>query len=179
MTPSPWPLAPVGSDPTSSTSTVRIPAPSRFWPGLAAGFAGLWLLTLWLWRRAARARPDPSTPESATTANEGRFLEQLRRACEAGDRAAARRSLRGWLRVRGAADKASLLDFAAATDDAELRSAIYALDAAGFRPSGAGDWDGGSFWRQFKAWRAQQAKAAEAQGALTDLYAPRGRGGAG
>jgi hypothetical protein len=172
--------APGSAAPASATGTApHATPPSRFWPGLAAGFAGLWLLTLWLWRRAARARPDPSTPESATSANEGRFLEQLRRACEAGDRAAARRSLRGWLRVRGAADKASLLDFAAATDDAELRSAIYALDAAGFRPSGAGDWDGGSFWRQFKAWRAQQAKAAEAQGALTDLYAPRGRGGAG
>ena len=73
----------------------------------------------------------------------------------------------------------NLLDFAAAADDAELRSAIYALDAAGFRQSGAGDWDGGSFWRQFKAWRARQAGADEGQGALTDLYAPPGRGGAG
>ena len=91
--------APGSAAPASATGTApHATPPSRFWPGLAAGFAGLWLLTLWLWRRAARARPDPSTPESATSANEGRFLEQLRRACEAGDRAAARRSLRGWLR---------------------------------------------------------------------------------
>jgi hypothetical protein len=172
--------APGSAAPVSATGAAQSATPpARFWPGLAAGFAGLWLLTLWLWRRAVRARPDPSAPESAAAANEGRLLEQLGRACEAGDRAAARRSLRGWLRVRGIADKASLLDFAAAADDAELRSAIYALDAAGFRQSGAGDWDGRSFWRQFKAWRARQAGADEGQGALTDLYAPPGRGGAG
>jgi len=149
-------------------------SPSRLWPALAAAFATLWLLTLWLWRRAVR---NPAREEAAKTTGGGDvdvFLQQLKRACQAGDRNAARRGLRGWLRARGAATDASLLDFAASVDDRELRGAVYALDAAGFRQSGPGDWDGRVFWRLFDAWRERQANAVGERASLTDLYA---RGG--
>ena len=170
------PVAPVaGTDAMTDTRTVTPPPDgarsARIWPAIAAAFAGLWLLTLWLWLRAARARSNTTTSETAPAGTEAAFLEQLKRACRASDRVAARRSLRGWLRARGVSDDGSLLDFAAAANDAELRVAVYGLDAAGFRPAGAGDWDGRSFWRQFTAWRERRANAVEEKRALTDLYA--------
>jgi hypothetical protein len=159
------------TDTRPSTPPAAGGAPARFWPAIAAGFAGLWLLTLLLWLRAPRARSETTPAETAPAGSEAAFLEQLKRACRAGDRVAARRSLRGWLRARGVSDDGSLLDFAAAANDAELRAALYGLDAAGFRPAGEGDWDGHSFWRQFTAWRERRENASAEKGSLTDLYA--------
>jgi len=147
---------------------------SRLWPALAAGFATLWLLTLWLWRRAVHGQPGEARLKTTLDDGADAFLAQLKQACQAGDRAAARRGLRGWLRVHGTATDASLLDFAATVDDAELRAAIYALDGAGFLRSGADDWDGRSFWRHFSGWRNRQASAFGENVSLTDLYARAG-----
>ncbi|MEJ2399933.1 MAG: BatD family protein [Xanthomonadales bacterium] len=164
-----------GSEPVTG-APVTAPAasgatPARFWPGLTAAFAGLWLLTLGLWLRARRAGDRTMAVASRTPGDGQEFLERLKRACEAGDRVAARRNLRGWLRTRGVSDDRSLLDFAATVDDADLRDAVYALDAAGFRPAGGGEWDGRSFWRRFRAWRERPANAAAERVSLTDLYA--------
>jgi hypothetical protein len=106
-------------------------------------------------------------------------LAGLKRACKAGDRIAARRSLRAWLRLPGAPAGATLLDFAAAVDDAELRAAVYALDSAGFRSGDETDWDGPAFWQRFAAWRQRQAQAGAEPPALTDLYARAGAGPSG
>ena len=163
--------------PTPAIARSGAPA-SRLWPGIAAGFAGLWLVTLWFWWRAARAPRRATGSRDSDVGDADAFLDRLKQACLAGDRTQARRSLRGWLRGRGLSVDGSLLDFAAATDDEELRTAVYTLDATGFRPSG-GDagWDGRSFWRLFSAWRARHAQAREADVALTDLYARPGRSG--
>lgn len=159
------------------------PAPAAassagLWPVIAAGFAGLWLLTLWFWFRATRRTP-PTTPRAtAVDGDQAACLERLKQACRMGDRAAARHSLRAWLRARRAPGDGSLLDFAATVDDADFERALYALDAAGFQPAGNGDWDGGPFWRQFKMWRERRASEAGEEAALTDLYArPRGQAG--
>jgi hypothetical protein len=105
------------------------------------------------------------------------LLKSLQRACSNGDRAAARTAVQRWLRRFGPNGRASLLEFAAGLDDAELRAGLYALDSDGFRRDGEGSWTGRDFWKQFEAWRKRpEGDENGGRAPLTDLYAPQNRG---
>ena len=151
------------------------------WKWIALGFAGLWLATLLLaWRLVAALRGGIASTGSAATVSgdERALLKTIRQACRANDAGSARRALQNWLSNYGPDGGASLLEFAARSGDPELRDALYALDARGFRPGGQSAWDGGdALWRQFRAWRRQSATGAGAEAPLTDLYAPENRPG--
>jgi hypothetical protein len=157
------------------------------WRGLTLLFASLWLLTLLLYWRLRGQRPvaDRSARGAAVAApGEAELREQLRRGCERGDVAAARRSLLAWLQSFGPPGERSLLGFAARCGDSSLQQAIYALDAEGFRPAvghereqaSARTWEGRQFWDRFESWRRSWlAQGREQTPALTDLYAPANR----
>jgi len=164
------------------------PGQANFWRGLTLLFAALWLLTLLLyWRSRGRGGRETLSSDagSAEAADEAELLKLLRRACERGDVAAARRGLLAWIKEFGpAAAGSSLLEFAVQSDDPSLREGIYALDSEGFRQGGqqggargrATAWEGRVFWDQFENWlRSWRARQLEQRPALTDLYAPANR----
>lgn len=149
-----------------------------YWRWLTALFAVLWVATLilaWRWKQGNR-QDARSQAASAMSEDEAGLLKNLQRACSSGDRAAARTALQHWLRRFGPAGEASLLEFAAVLDDAELKAGLYALDSDGFRRDGEGSWSGRVFWKQFEAWRKRPADNENgARAPLSDLYAPENR----
>jgi len=164
------------------------PERTTIWRWLALLFAALWLLTLALYWRSRGGAPRASDKEEhgATPGHpdEADLMNQLRRACETGDRAAARRALLGWVQRCGPEANGSLLEFAARCGDSALRDAIYALDAEGFRDTTSDDgqqrqaeqWGGQVLWRCFEAWRQTWLERERQQKpALTDLYATANR----
>jgi len=159
---------------------------AAWWRALTLLFGFLWLLTLLLyWRSRGRDRATARAKVAAggDAPGEVELRKQLRRGCERGDPAAARRSLLAWLRAFGPAGAGSLLGFAASCGDPSLKQAIYALDAEGFKPGAgqdrehlSGSWEGRVFWDRFESWwRSWQAREREQRPALTDLYAPANR----
>ena len=88
---------------TSDEPAARSGSVAR-WRGLTLLFASLWLLTLLLYWRSRGQRPvaDRSARGAAVAApGEAELREQLRRGCERGDVAAARRSMLAWLQNFG------------------------------------------------------------------------------
>jgi hypothetical protein len=148
-----------------------------YWKHLAVLFAVLWLATLaatvWL---ALRKGNGKTTTGYLADEDEAALLRTLKRACEKGDREAARRCLRRWLADYGPTGEASLLEFAAANGDAALSESLYALDAEGFRPGGEGAWHGKAFWSLLETWRNDQAMRSNGnRPPVTDLYARENR----
>jgi len=155
-----------------------------YWRLLALVFATLWLLTLFTgWKMMGRQRGSKAdSAEGILVAeNEAEMLASLEQACKSGNIRKTRRALQYWLRDFGPLEgNASLLEFAAAMDNAAIRDSICALDSNGFRPeSGPGvemAWNGGAFWKQFSEWRKHWVAANQAnRPALTDLYAKQNR----
>lgn len=145
------------------------------WKWAAILFGALWLATLAALLALARRNGNGSngaprgTPVSE---DETAVLRALKRACDSGDRVAARRETQRWLGRYGPVGNTSLLEFAALSGDVELRESLHALDAEGFRQGSDGSWDGRTFWRRLEAWRKKQAGASNGRRApLTDLYA--------
>ena len=109
------------------------------------------------------------------------MLAALQRACSAGEIRRARRALQHWLRGYGPdRGNSSLLEFAAATGDTEIRESIYMLDGSGYRPDSENDpataWDGRAFWKNFEDWRhSYLAQARRHKPPVTDLYAAENR----
>ena len=125
-------------------------------------------------RRQAGAGTVPA--EFREDRDESAVLAELRRACERGDSAAARRALQSWLRAHGPTGGGSLLEFASRCEDDALREQIYALDADGYRRQSGTAWSGRACWSRFDAWRRSWvASQRERQPELTDLYARQNR----
>jgi len=186
--PQPTPGAVQGTESMRVPALRGEPAQAGYWRWLTVLFALLWLVTLalyWRTRRFGDVNASLNGGELSGTADEAELLGGLRRACERGDTAAARRGLYAWLREFGPAGAdGSLLGLAGVVADPELRESIHALDALGFRqetgPASAKQtaeaWAGSRFWDRFDRWRrAWQAQERERRPGLTDLYAPANR----
>lgn len=151
-----------------------------WWRWLALMFAALWLATLAWAARLRSGRGTAPVREAAALrdgGDEAGRLAKLRRACERGDAAAARRALQSWLRDFGpqipGQPPLSPLEFAARCGDRQLRDAVQRMDATGFR-QGRVEWDGSALWPAFEAWR-KAGTGQPAPPSPTDLYAPANR----
>ena len=155
-----------------------------YWRWLALLFAMLWLLTLFVaWKLTGRKRDRKADSASGIpiAENEAEMLASLEQACKSGDIRRTRRALQYWLRDFGPLEgNGSLLEFAAELGDPAIRDSICALDSNGFRPASETEpeinWNGGTFWRQFEAWRKNWVVAGKNnRPPLTDLYARQNR----
>jgi len=155
-----------------------------YWRWLALLFAMLWLLTLFFaWKLTGRKRDRKADSASGIpiAENEAEMLASLEQACKSGDIRRTRRALQYWLRDFGPLEgNGSLLEFAAELGDPAIRDSICALDSNGFRPASETEpeinWNGGTFWRQFEAWRKNWVVAGKNnKPPLTDLYARQNR----
>ncbi|HLF31754.1 MAG TPA: hypothetical protein VI566_12085, partial [Xanthomonadales bacterium] len=169
------PPAPVTGHVTAPGTAPGQPSPAGHWRWLSMFFAALWLATTaayaWQWRTNRRQQEvKPELPE-----DESACLADLRRACEAGDAARARRALLRWLREYGPAESSgSLLGFAAQSTSADLRQQLLSLDATGFRPGHDPAWEGRELWQAFSTWhKARKGGQSRQPSDLTDLYARR------
>ena len=172
--------SPAGAFPAAAQAGRTDGLQPGYWRWLTYAFAALWLATLLAWARRPRAehREGPAAP--GRPGSEQAALADLKRAAEKADARRARLALLHWLRDFGPAEAGnSLLGFAAVSGDDELRDAVQALDAEGYRPgeaAGAGTgWDGKSFWSRFESWRKNRAARGRGRAPLTDLYAPENR----
>lgn len=156
------------------------PAPPElpgYWRWAAIGFAVLWLLTLaWaVWGRPRQMRA--AVPQ--TDRGEEQVVAEFKRACGAGDVAAARQSLRAWLRRYAPVPRRarlSLVDFSRGCGSEALTMAVRELDAAGFSPGTGKRWDGNALYREWKAWLKDPGRyGARSEAPITDLYAPANR----
>jgi len=151
---------------------------AEYWRWLTIAFAALWLVTL-AWSARARSGPAAAPRGSAVEKDEAELLAEFKRACEAGEAAAARQSLRAWLRrYAPLADDAcsSLVDFSRACGSANLARAVRNLDAAGFSPEGRRGWDGKALYSAWKDWRREfGSDKAGSEPPITDLYAKANR----
>lgn len=151
-----------------------------YWRWLTIAFAVLWLVTLVYAVRAgsgpaaARARSAPDVERG-----EAELAAEFKRACEVGNAAAARQSLRAWLRRYAPLPddaRSSLVDFSRACGSEALAKAVRSLDAAGFSPQGQRGWDGKALYRAWKDWRREFAREkAGSEPPITDLYAHENR----
>jgi len=155
-----------------------------YWRWLALLFAMLWVLTLFAaWKLTGRKRDRKADSASGIpiAENEAEMLASLEQACKSGDIRRTRRALQYWLRDFGPLEgNGSLLEFAAELGDPAIRDSICALDSNGFRPASETEpeinWNGGTFWRQFEAWRKNWVVAGKNnKPPLTDLYARQNR----
>lgn len=153
------------------------PAEPGYWRWLALGFAVAWLVTLVF---ALRRRPLDGGKEKAASprspSNADTLLRDLKAACREGDAPLSRQLLSRWLNAVAPdfqASERSLLVFAGQCGDPELRDAIYALDAHGFRADGSAPWNGERLFDRLLRWQRHRKEGEAGQEAgLTDLYAP-------
>jgi hypothetical protein len=164
-----------------SVDIASVPGAERgsvYWRWLTFLFATLWLLTLALVWHSHRRKENFGKPRQAVPGDdESLLLKHLKQHCNLGDTGQARRALGTWLdRYGPVSASGSLLDFAAGLEDPGLKTDVYSLDAAGFRPDSNGNWDGKRFWKRFNAWcKAWQAPPDAPPPPVTDLYAKENR----
>jgi len=171
---SPAAALPAGSGDNGLALTAPEPVETiRYWNGLTILFAGLWLATvaLFFWRRPGVR--TQRVEESREQKKENEILGELKQACTSNDAARVRRMLGQWLREFGPTSASgSLLAFAAESGSTELRQALTALDATGFRPDQNEVWRGEALWKAFSGWRQKWVRERHGkQGDVTDLYA--------
>lgn len=147
------------------------------WQILSVVFAGLWLVTLFLWLRkpGIAASPKPAGEARATDAEA--LLRVLHNAAKSNDARKAHAALGRWLRHHGpAGTHGSLMRLAdLVSDDAQahaLADQIRQLDAAAYAQGVPDQWSGKAFWAAFKAWEQSRVKGEVARGASPlDIYA--------
>jgi hypothetical protein len=144
------------------------------WRNLALLFALLWLTTLVILLRRPRSARAAKRSHTGVPEDEAALLDQLKQACSRNDAAQTRRLLRRWLNRYGpAGPQGSIIQFAGTLEDGDLRAALRAFDACGYRDAGGEEWDGKALWRHFDRWRREsRGRRAKNGDTAPDLYAP-------
>jgi len=163
------PAVPVGI----SVENTGSPVNTILWKASTAGFAVLWLLTLFYYFRRGGNDAIAAGSNRSSSLAETELLNHFRRACQNSDASAARKDLAQWIRnYAPQAQRGSMRDFGSGCGDSVLQMAIAELDASGFADDAAVLWKGEPLWRAFKHWQARVNKPQTAKvGEKPDLYA--------
>ena len=150
-----------------------LPARTALWKASTAGFAVLWLLTLFFYFRRGGNGAVPVVSNRSVSLGETELLNRLRQACRNNDASAARKDLAQWIRnYAPPAQRGSMRDFGSVCGDSILQVAIAELDASGFADDADGLWKGETLWQALKQWQARVNRPQTAKvGEKPDLYA--------
>ena len=150
-----------------------LPARTTLWKASTAGFAVLWLLTLFFYFRRGGNGAVPAVSNRSVSLGETELLNRLRQACRNNDASAARKDLAQWIRnYAPPAQRGSMRDFGSVCGDSILQVAIAELDASGFADDADGLWKGETLWQALKQWQARVNRPQTAKvGEKPDLYA--------
>ena len=150
-----------------------LPARTALWKASTAGFAVLWLLTLFFYFRRGGNGAVPAVSNRSVSLGETELLNRLRQACRNNDASAARKDLAQWIRnYAPPAQRGSMRDFGSVCGDSILQVAIAELDASGFADDADGLWKGETLWQALKQWQARVNRPQTAKvGEKPDLYA--------
>jgi hypothetical protein len=177
--------APAQDTPDTELRPDALPGPAQvtggYWRWLTILFAVLWLATLMIAVRFPRR--VKATPKTTTEIDEAALLGEFKRACSAGNAAAARQALRSWLKrfaphsnARLTPARSSLVEFAHRCGSDSLGKAVREMDAAGFNPASDKSWNGNTLYRAFQEWRrSAQGNGKSSPAPIIDLYAPANR----
>ena len=156
-----------------SVEHTGLPANTTLWKVSTAGFAVLWLLTLFFYFRRGGKGAVPAVSNRSLSLGETELLQRLRQACRNNDASAARKDLAQWIRnYAPPAQRGSMRDFGSECGDSVLQMAIAELDSSGFSDDAAGLWKGEILWQAFKQWKAGINRPQTAKvGKKPDLYA--------
>ncbi|MDX2428493.1 MAG: BatD family protein [Xanthomonadales bacterium] len=156
-----------------SVENAGSPANTIIWKASTAGFAVLWLLTLFFYFRRGAYGAVPALSNRSLSLGETELLNRLRQACRNNDVSAARKYLTQWIRnYAPQAQRGCMRDFGSACGDSVLQMAITELDASGFADDAAALWKGEPLWQAFKQWQARVNKPETVKiGEKPDLYA--------
>lgn len=162
---------------SNEVSPGNAPVSPGYWRWATVGFAVLWLITL-AYAVRGRAR-QAAAPTPQQTVAEQALVAEFKRACNAGEVAAARQALRTWLLRHAPVSRrarSSLVDFARECNDEALAGAVRALDAAGFSPRAGEEWNGKALYHAWKEWRrGLDREGARSETPIIDLYNPANR----
>ena len=172
------PLAQPSEPPQPSTEPTLLSGPhvtarSGWWIAATLVFAALWLFTLalaiWLWRRDAQPRRDPTVrnPPQVPVASR-QPLRDLQQACKGNDAPATYSALNRWLKTTElpATNPAQLADW---SDDEAFSSAILSLERALFSQHKTSWEQGQALWGGVQRLHQRPPKAAD-QAKLPSLY---------
>ncbi|MDH4019498.1 MAG: BatD family protein [Xanthomonadales bacterium] len=156
-----------------SFENTGVPANTILWKASTAGFAVLWLLTLFFYFQRGRNGTEPLVSKRSMSLGETDLLNRFRQACRNNDASGARKDLAQWIRnYAPPAQRGSMRDFGSACGDSVLQMAIAELDTSGFADDAAGLWKGETLWRAFKQWQVRVNRPVTAKvGEKPDLYA--------
>jgi len=162
------PEVPVGV----SVENSGLAANTILWKASTAGFAVLWLLTLFFYFRRGGNGAVPAVSNRSLSLGETELLNRLRQACRKNDASAVRKDLAQWIRnYAPVAQRGSMRDFGSACGDSVLQMAIAELDASGFADDAAGTWEGEPLWQAFKRWQVRAGRPQTSKvGDKPDLY---------
>ena len=122
----------------------------RSWQWISAVLAVGWLVTLmlWLWsrRRSSSVRAEPARPSRR------QLIGAVKRACNAGDAAAARDALLNWANWQWPGSQIRSLGDLAARLDGELQRCVHDLSRSLYRGK-PHSWDGAATWLAFESRR--------------------------
>jgi hypothetical protein len=169
------PVAPAMPGATAGTliGNGAIAGNTILWKATTAGFALLWLLTLFFYYRRGPVVVAPSGSDGSVSLDEKELLKQLQLACQKGDASLARKDLAQWVRNFAPQNmRGSTRDFGVVCDDDILQGAIAELDIWGFADDGAGNWNGSLLWTALKNWQSKARSSQDSEiGEKPDLYA--------
>ena len=156
-----------------SVENMGLAANTTLWKASTAGFAVLWLLTLFFYFRRGGNGAVPVVSNRSLSLGETELLNRLRQACRNNDASAARKDLAQWIRnYAPSAQRGSMRDFGSACGDSVLQMAIAELDASGFADDASALWKGDTLWQAFKQWQARVNRPQTVKiGEKPDLYA--------
>jgi hypothetical protein len=137
--------SPPGAAEGEASDQVQVVFTAAYWPWLTAGFAGLWLLTLFAWWWHSRASSSDEVEEEVNAAT--RYARRkLSRAAARGDTAEVQDALMLWSRAESLPCR-SLAELAETVSQPELADAIRALDRHRFGARGV-DWQAPEVFRR-------------------------------
>ena len=153
LAPPPATVALPGPQSGLSSGNVVTPGSSSLWMTSTAGFAFLWLLTLFFYIRRGSVNPQAMVPNGSASLEEKDLLKQIRQACKGNDASSARKALGQWIRNYAPRNmRGNMRDFGSHCSDSALQAAIAGLDAHGFADNGPHGWKGEPLWTALKAW---------------------------
>jgi hypothetical protein len=146
----------MGTTPAIIAKSSVVPGTSRrsvaatVWIALAVFFAVAWLITLLLWWRVKRPRPQAVSVRANTDdISKQATIKRVSQACEQNDQQALKRALLDWARLHWSGNPPlSLGALAARVEDAQLTKEIASLDKVLYQANVA-DWSANQLLQYF------------------------------
>jgi len=139
-------------------------ADAGWWPMVALGLGCAWIVTLlaWWYQRRRSGQGDSQAVAININSQLAQFEQDVKKACQVNDAAAARTALLNWAAMRWPATAPTSLTAMAKHCPAALAEALVMLDRALYADDG-GTWHGDGLWQVFATEKPIASGSADSQ----------------